>query len=221
MDKKYTQAFISKIKTIKIPNDIDKIRLLGWNWLNYNLRYLLHSLNMKKLRHLVVGGSQEELLLDENIIRFYIPIIRLMINNIIIVFSNWSFSCSSFESIVKEWSKMDTLMFEWCNFNFQSSLNFKTSLSNLRVIGFANCYQSNVHSLKIDYLMNINKAIIGCSSLSKSVELLIIDYLVDNESQQKKHKKLTIENSSRVELNEFKLYKTEDSILLPTFNYSR
>ena len=208
------------VKIVEMPNDIQTLELIGLKRKNYNILYLLNSLNLKKLGILIIGGSQEELLKGEDIVNYYLPILKSAFWKTNIMFSNWYFSSSSFKSVVESWSNVIILWFERCMFDFKSELKFENLDSKLNKIVLTSCYQSSICSHKIDFCLKINKAIARCSVGLNSIDWLVIQYLAEDKFQNEKYKEFTSEDWSRIKFYKFKYSNTTEQYLY-SYNYSR
>ena len=220
IDQQYALNFLKMVKIVEMPNDIQILELIGLKGKNYNILYLLNSLNLKKLGTLIIGGSQEELLIGENIVNYYLPILKSAFWKTRVMFSNWYFSSYSFKFVVELWSNAITIWFERCMFDFKSELNFETPSFKLKMIVLVSCYQSSICSHKIDFCLKINKAIAKCPVNLNSIDWLVIQYQAEDKFQNEKYKEFTSEDWSRIKLNRFKYFNTTEQYL-NSCNYSR
>ena len=220
MDQQYALNFLKMVRIFEMQDKISTLELIGLKGQNNNLKYLLNSLNSKNLGTLIIGGSQEELLRGEDIVNYYLPILKRTFWNTRVMFSNWYFSSYTFKFVVESWSNAITIWFERCMFDFKSKLSFETPNFKLNKIVLVSCYQSSIRSNRIDFFLKINKAIAECPVHLNSIDWLVIEYLAEDEFQNEKYKELTYENWSRIKLNKFKHCSTTENDL-NSCNYSR
>ena len=84
MDQKYALKIMDVANRIKFSDEFRWLRILGVREQNYDVRYLLKSLNSSSVYCLTFGGNLDEPLSGEEVAGFYFPVLEfvLSINNV-------------------------------------------------------------------------------------------------------------------------------------------
>ena len=80
MDQKYALSFTAEANRIKIPSELDWLQILGVREKNYDIRYLLKTLDSSSIRTFIFGGSLDEPLSGEELVGFYFPVLEYMLS---------------------------------------------------------------------------------------------------------------------------------------------
>ena len=221
MDQKYALSFTAEANRIKIPSELDWLQILGVREKNYDIRYLLKTLDSSSIRTFIFGGSLDEPLSGEELVGFYLPVLEYMLSIGEVILTNWYFTSSSFESLLKIGFKIYELTLENCRFDFKRELWFEWLGYKLAIITLRHCFYDNLHSQSITFIKTICNGIVECSYLKHTLRSFQIEYPSNDDFQSWKYKPITLDDyTGLLQIDRFE-WNVNDWTRQLFYNYSR